>query len=39
MAVEVEVVVDRSMRGGKLLQGFVIPEARHRALSEWQSEI
>ena len=31
VAVEVEVVVDRGVDGGELLQGFDIPEPGHRA--------
>ena len=33
----VEVVVDRGMGGGKLLESFHIPELRHRSFSssEW----
>ena len=29
----VEVIVDRSMGGGEFLQGFDVPELRHRTLS------
>ena len=32
LTVEVEVVVDRSMDGGELLQGLHVPELRHRPL-------
>ena len=37
LTIEVEVVVDRGMDGSKFLQGFHVPEFRHRALSspEW----
>ena len=33
VAVLVEVIVDRGMGGGKFLQGFDVPELRHRAFS------
>ena len=37
VTVLVEVVVDRGMGGGKLLESFQFPEFRHRSLSssEW----
>ena len=37
VAVVVEVVVDRGMGGGKLLESFQFPELRHRSFSssEW----
>ena len=37
VAVVVEVVVDRGMGGGKLLESFHVPELRHRSFSssEW----
>ena len=37
VAVVVEVVVDRGMGGGKLLESFHVPELRHRLFSssEW----
>jgi hypothetical protein len=37
VAVVVEVVVDRGMGGGELLEGFHVPELRHRSFSssEW----
>jgi len=33
VAVIVEVIVDRGMGGGKLLEGFYAPELRHRSFS------
>jgi hypothetical protein len=33
VAVLVEVIVDRGMRGGEFLQGLYIPELRHRSFS------
>src|SRR5665648_398015 len=33
VTVEVKVVVDRGVRGGKFLQGFDVPELRHSTLS------
>ena len=33
MTVVVEVIVDRGVNGGKLLQGLYVPELRHRAFS------
>lgn len=33
VTVVIEVVVDRGVSGGKLLQSFDVPEFRHRALS------
>ncbi len=33
VAVEVEMVVDRGVNGGKFLQGFAVPELRHRPFS------
>ena len=33
VTVLVEVIVDRSMGGGKLLEGFHVPELRHRSFS------
>ena len=33
MAVVIEVVVDRGMGGGKLLESFHVPELRHRSFS------
>jgi hypothetical protein len=32
-AVEIEVVVDRSVNGGELLEGLDVPEPRHRPFS------
>jgi hypothetical protein len=33
MAVLVEMIVERGMGGGEFLQGFDVPEPRHRPLS------
>ena len=33
MTVVVEVIVDRGMGGGKLLEGLHVPELRHRSFS------
>ena len=37
VTVEVEMIVDRGIDGGKFLQGLYVPEIRHRTLpsSEW----
>ncbi len=36
MTVEVEVIVDRSVCGGELLQGLDVPEARHGSFSSFE---